>query len=76
MPKMDFSINDVYTGSPVRDTTEQTIPIHEEENYAIDNQTTDGANGQTKIITSENKNLITGSILLLVGVMIVLHFID
>lgn len=75
MSKFDLSINNVYPYSEATmSTTEQSIPTHTEENYAIDSETTTDSNGQTAV--NKNKNQIMGGFILLVGVMFFLHCID
>ena len=71
-----MSMNDAYpngSDSNVLTIAEQTIPSHEEENYAIDNQTTTTGSGQTK---TTDTNMVGGAIILLIGVMFILHCLD
>lgn len=74
--KSIYSMRDVYpngTDSNILTVSEQTIPDHDEANYAIDNETTTDLNGTTK---TTNSTMVFGAILLLVGILVVLHFIN
>lgn len=74
---MRFALNDLYPeNGATMTTTEQTIPTRTEENYAIDNQVADGGSGMTIATSKGTSSKIWGSILLLVGLMVILHFID
>jgi len=76
MSKTIFSMNDAYpngSDSNVQTVSEQTIPTHDEANYNIDNQTAVNGNGATK---TTDGNMIWGALLLLLGLLVVLHFLN
>lgn len=75
---MYFAGSDVYPRlTNVLTTSEQTVPDHDEQNYEIDQETaTNATTNQSSAITYSDKKLFFSGLLLLVGVMFVLHFID
>jgi len=74
--KSIFSMNDAYpngSDSIVLTVSEQTIPTHDEENYNIDNQTITNGSGET---TTADAKMVGGALVLLVGLLVVLHFMS
>lgn len=73
MGKTFFSMNDAYPNSISNTLTisEQTIPTHDEDNYNIDSQVSTDNHGVTK---TNDTSLVWGSLLLLVGLLVALHF--
>jgi hypothetical protein len=78
MAQSIYSMNDVYpngSDSQVLTVSEQTIPTHDEANYSIDNQVTQqGSDTPVSTITTSDSSMIWGSLLLLFGLLVALHF--
>lgn len=72
--KLAYSLSDIYPRtSSVLTTTEQTIPESDEEKQYFDSDTITNDNGKKEIL---NKTTVWGAILLFIGLLILLHFME
>lgn len=73
MSSLTYSLRDIYPNSAtaLMKTAEQTIPEPDEEEHYIDTETVTNNNGQLEVL---DKSTIWGAILLLVGVLVLIHF--
>ena len=69
---MTYSLKDIYGVGKNMTTTEKTIVENEEQESYVDSETVTTKDVR-KVV---DKNLILGSVLMLVGLLVLMHFLD